>query len=112
MWRRCGAANLAECLVRPGLLEVADVSLSGREQRTLRHIAGQLAASDPELASILGVFNRLEWDEAMPARQPPAARSADLVRAWSRRLRLAVSRFGPRRHGIRRQRRGEHVQQE
>ena len=27
----------------------------------------ELAVSDPELASILGVFNRLAWGEAIPA---------------------------------------------
>jgi hypothetical protein len=67
------------------------VSLSVREQRTLRRIAAELAASAPELASILGVFNRLAWGEAMPARQPPVARSVGRVRAWSRWLRLAAS---------------------
>jgi hypothetical protein len=30
-------------------------------------MADELAASDPELASILGVFNRLAWGEAIPA---------------------------------------------
>ena len=88
------------------------MSLSAHEQRTLRRIADELAASDPELASILGVFNRLAWGEAMPARQPPVARSVGGVRARSPWLRLAASRFGPHRRRIRRQRHGERVQQE
>jgi hypothetical protein len=45
------------------------VSLSAWEQRTLSSIADELAGSDPRLASILAVFNRLTRGEAMPARQ-------------------------------------------
>ena len=45
------------------------MSLSAWEQRTLSCIADELAASDPELASILAVFNRLTRGEAMPAHQ-------------------------------------------
>jgi hypothetical protein len=45
------------------------VSLSAWEQGTLSCIADELAASDPNLASILAVFNRLTRGEAMPARQ-------------------------------------------
>jgi Protein of unknown function (DUF3040) len=53
----------------PGLMEVAFVSLSAREQQMLGRIADELAASDPGLASTLGVFNRLTSGEEMPARQ-------------------------------------------
>jgi hypothetical protein len=45
------------------------VSLSAWEQRTLSCIADELAASDPKLASVLAVFNRLTRGEQMPARQ-------------------------------------------
>ena len=93
-------------------MEVAAVSLSAREQRTLRRVADELAASAPELASMFGVFNRLAWGEAMPARQPPVARSAGRGRARSPWLRLAASRFGLHRRRIRRQRHGDRVQQE
>jgi hypothetical protein len=45
------------------------VSLSAGQQRTLSCIADELGASDPKLASMLGVFNRLASDEEMPARR-------------------------------------------
>lgn len=45
------------------------MSLSAREERTLSCIADKLAVSDPKLASILAVFNRLTRGEQMPARQ-------------------------------------------
>ena len=45
------------------------MSLSARDQRTLSCIADELAASDPKLASVLTVFNRLTRGEQMPARQ-------------------------------------------
>ena len=45
------------------------MSLSAWEQRTLSCVADELAASDPKLASILAVFNRLTCGEQMPARQ-------------------------------------------
>ena len=51
------------------LMEVAAVSLSAHEQRTLSGIADGLAASDPKLASILSVFNRLTRGEELPIRQ-------------------------------------------
>ena len=43
--------------------------LSAREQRTLDCIADELARSDPKLASILDVFDRLAVGEEMPERQ-------------------------------------------
>jgi hypothetical protein len=46
------------------------MSLSTAEQRSLSCIADGLAASDPKLASLLKVFNRVVSDEEMPARQP------------------------------------------
>ena len=57
---------------RYGLMEVAAVSLSADEQRTLSVIADELAASDPKLASILSVFNRLTRGEELPARHDTA----------------------------------------
>jgi hypothetical protein len=51
-----------------GLTEVPAVSLSAHEQRTLSGIADELAASDPKLASILSVFNRLTRGEELPIR--------------------------------------------
>jgi hypothetical protein len=47
-------------------MEVAAVSLSAREQRTLSRIADQIAVSDPELAGSLAVFNELTHGEEMP----------------------------------------------
>jgi len=43
----------------PGLMKVAAVSPSAHERRTPSRNADELAASDPEPASSLGVFNRL-----------------------------------------------------
>ena len=45
------------------------MSLSAGEKRTLSCIADKLAVSDPKLASMLKVFNRVNSDEEMPARQ-------------------------------------------
>ena len=59
---------LTECSGLYGLMEVAAVSLSAHEQRTLSGIADELAASDPKLASILSVFNRLTRGEELPIR--------------------------------------------
>jgi hypothetical protein len=61
--------RLTECSGLYGLMEVAAVSLSAREQRTLSGITDELAASDPKLASILSVFNRLTLGEELPIRQ-------------------------------------------
>jgi len=61
--------RLTECSGLRCLTEVAVVSLSAHEQRTLSCIADELATSDPKLTSILAVFNRLTWGEEMPARQ-------------------------------------------
>jgi hypothetical protein len=87
------------------------MSLNAYEQRALGRMADQLGVSDPKLASILGIFNRLACGEAMPARQPTVCGSTSRIRAWSPWARLAASRFGPRRRGVLRQRRGERVQQ-
>ena len=57
--------RLTECSGPYGLMEVAAVRLSAREQRTLSGIADELAASDPKLASILSVFNRLTRGEEL-----------------------------------------------
>ena len=43
--------------------------MSAAEQRTLSYVADELAASDPKLASMLQVFNRLASDEEMPPRR-------------------------------------------
>jgi hypothetical protein len=43
--------------------------MSAGEQRTLSCVADELAVSDPKLASMLQVFNRLASDEEMPARR-------------------------------------------
>ena len=43
--------------------------MSAGEQRTLSCVADELVASDPKLASMLQVFNRLASDEEMPARR-------------------------------------------
>jgi Protein of unknown function (DUF3040) len=77
MWRTGGPARLTECSGLYGLMEVAAVSLSAHEQRTLSGIADELAASDPKLASILSVFNRLTRDEELPIRQ-------DTDQSWRR----------------------------
>ena len=69
MWRAGGPARLTECNGLYSLMEVAAVSLSAHEQRTLSGIADELAASDPKLASILSVFNRLTRGEELPIRQ-------------------------------------------
>ena len=69
MWRAGGPARLTKCSGLYGLMEVAAVSLSAHEQRTLSGIADELAASDPKLASILSVFNRLTRDEELPIRR-------------------------------------------
>lgn len=45
------------------------MGLTAREQRTLSCIADELVVSDPGLASILAVFNRLTSNEEMPVRQ-------------------------------------------
>ena len=47
-------------------MEVAAVCLSAREQQTLNCIADELARSDPKLAPILDVFDRLAVGEEMP----------------------------------------------
>ena len=39
------------------------------EKQTLSRMADELTASDPRLASMLGVFNRLTLGEEMPVRQ-------------------------------------------
>jgi hypothetical protein len=77
-------------------MEVVAVSLNAREQRTLRHIADELAVSDPKPASILGIFNRLAWGEAMPARQPFVSGPVGRIRARSPWARLVASRSGLR----------------
>lgn len=76
-----------------GLMEVAAVNLSAREQQTLSRIADELTASDPKLASTLGIFNRLTSGEEMPARQHGGANGQQESgyphrshgRAWPRR---------------------------
>jgi hypothetical protein len=70
------------------LTEVAAVSLSAWEQRTLSCIADELAASDPKLASILAVFNRLTRGEAMPARQHVAGIRREVGRSRRSRRRI------------------------
>jgi len=62
------------------------MSLSGGEQRTLSCIADGLAASDPKLASMLRVFNRVNSNEQMPARRR-ASRSQQQESGGSRRTR-------------------------
>ena len=42
------------------------MTLSAPERQALGRIADEIAASDPNLASLLGVFNRLTSGEAMP----------------------------------------------
>jgi hypothetical protein len=69
--------RLTECSGLRCLTEVAVVSLSAHEQRTLSCIADELAASNPKLASILAVFNRVAWGEEMPVRQ-------DVGKSWRR----------------------------
>ena len=74
------------------------MSLSAWEQRTLSYIAAELAGSDPKLASILAVFNRLTRGEAMPARHPAgrirreAGRSRRSRRyTWKRRCQVYLT---------------------
>jgi hypothetical protein len=43
------------------------MSLNAREERSLGRIANDLTGSDPQLASMLDVFNRLTSGEMMPA---------------------------------------------
>jgi hypothetical protein len=75
-------------------MEVAAMSPSSWEQRTLSCLADELAASDPKLASTLAAFNRLTWGEEMPARQHADGIRRELGRsrrsrgrAWKRRYR-------------------------
>jgi hypothetical protein len=70
----------------------AALSPSSWEQRTLSYIAGELAASNLNLASTLAAFNRLTWGEEMPARQHADGIRRELGRsrrsrgrAWKRR---------------------------
>lgn len=67
VWQRGRTARLTVCRAGHGLMEVSAVGLSTGEQRALSCIADELAASDPKLASMLGVFNRLSSGEEMPA---------------------------------------------
>jgi hypothetical protein len=69
MWRAGGPARLIKCSGLCGLMEVAAVNMSAHEQRILSGIADELAASDPKLASILSVFNRLTRGEESPIPQ-------------------------------------------
>ena len=48
------------------------MNMSAHEQRILSGMADELAASDPKLASILSVFNRLTRGEELPARHDTA----------------------------------------
>jgi hypothetical protein len=48
------------------------VNMSAHEQRILSGMADELAASDPKLASILSVFNRLTRGEELPIPQDTA----------------------------------------
>jgi hypothetical protein len=57
----------------------AALSPSSWEQRTLSYIAGELAASNLNLASTLAAFNRLTWGEEMPARQHADGSGESLV---------------------------------
>jgi hypothetical protein len=50
-------------------MEVAVMSLGVREKYTLHSIEYRLSGSDPELASLLGMFTRLTAGEDMPARE-------------------------------------------
>ncbi|HEY6492886.1 MAG TPA: hypothetical protein VIZ43_06400 [Trebonia sp.] len=72
------------------------MSLNTWEQRTLGHIAWELADAAPELTSMLTVFNRLTSGEAMPDRQPVSK---------TRQAALHRSRTRPQRSGARCQRR-------
>ena len=79
-----------------GLAEVATMSISGREQQALDSIGHRLAGSDPELASLLGVFGRVTSSEEMPAheeiRAPWRARRLrrNRARKHARRLPLGL----------------------
>jgi hypothetical protein len=68
--------------------------MSAGEQRTLSCVADELAVSDPKLASMLQVFNRLASDEEMPARRRAGGTQPEAGglrrtrrRAWKQRLR-------------------------
>jgi hypothetical protein len=50
-------------------MEVAPMSLSAHEQRTVDAIEHRLSGSDPDLASLLSMFSRLTAGEEMPARE-------------------------------------------
>jgi hypothetical protein len=92
--------KLTECSGLYGLMEVAVVSLSAHEQRTLSCIADELAASDPKLASILAGFNRLTWSEEMPARQD-AGKNRRREAGHSRRSRGRTWKYRRQRRTIR-----------
>jgi Protein of unknown function (DUF3040) len=49
---------------------VGSLSLNAREQRTLSRIADEFAKTAPALVSLLHIFNRLTFGEAMPPRRP------------------------------------------
>jgi hypothetical protein len=79
-------------------MEVAIMSLCAREQKDLDSIAIRLAAADPGLASLLGMFGQLAAGEEMPWHErsglirPLAARGRRRRQARRRRLRAASER--------------------
>jgi hypothetical protein len=56
------------------------VSLPARQQRALDLIGKTLAADDPALESIFGIFTRLTLDEPMPVTERVSARLKRLLR--------------------------------
>lgn len=75
------------------------MSLSAWERQALESIQDGLAGSDPELAALLSVFNRLASDEKMPDREKTRAGSQRAFRPLRRaprrsRLRRVFHRLG------------------
>jgi len=75
------------------------MSLSAWEQQALESIQNGLAGSDPELAALLSMFNRLASDEKMPDRERTGAGARRAFRRlrrvlWRSRLREAFNRLG------------------
>lgn len=72
------------------------MSLSSWEQQALESIKNGLTGSDPELAALLSVFNRLASDEEMPDREKTRAGSRRAFRRarWRAGLRRARRSLG------------------
>jgi hypothetical protein len=77
------------------------MSLNAREQKALDSIKDGLAGSDPGLAAMLSVFDKLESDEEIPDREKIRAGSPRVSRGRRRSsVRRACQRLGSRRAAL------------